>query len=444
MPDSGASETSPLLRVHDRPSPRPRGRAHAHTPWPRARELAREVGAEGGAPVEEVPLADARGATLGADLVSAIDVPVLDSAAMDGYAVCGEGPWTVLGRSLAGHRGPVVRLNGGEAVEIATGAVAPEGTTAVLPYERAALCPGGVGAAGDPRAIEGPGEAREPGGTGLLSGEAEPGRHIRRRGETTAAGTVAAHAGSPVTPVLLGLAAGLGRDTVPVLRPRVRVLVTGDEVVHEGVPRPGAVRDAIGPMLPGLVAWAGGHCVPRAPGAPAGVQVPDRASDLEEALATAADTDIVAVCGSSSAGPADHLRTALTGLGARFVVDGAACRPGHPQILAVLPSGTVVVGLPGNPGAALAAALTLLVPVLSGRAGRRDPAHTGRRVRLVGETRPHATDTRLVPVRVSRDLAVELPSSGSADLRAAAVADALAVVPPARVPGRVELLGMPW
>ncbi|WP_431872535.1 molybdopterin molybdotransferase MoeA [Nocardiopsis eucommiae] len=454
MPDSGAWETSPLLR--DR---RPSGH-HAPTPWPRARELAREVGAAGGAEAEDVPLSAARGATLGADLVSAIDVPVLDSAAMDGYAVCGEGPWTVVGRTLAGHRGPVVRLHPGEAVETATGAVTPDGTTAVLPHEHATLArlgedgtapEGAPGRRADeagrpfppegaPRWGSGRTRAPRPGPPGqpgvLLSGEVVPGRHLRRRGETTRAGTVAARAGSPVTPALLGLAASLGRDTLTVLRPRVRVLVTGDEVVGEGVPRPGAVRDAIGPILPGLVAWAGGRGEP-------GVAVPDRAGALEERLDAVAGTDTVAVCGSSSAGPADHLRPALTALGARFVVDGVACRPGHPQLLAVLPSGAVVVGLPGNPGAALAAALTLLVPVLSGRADRRDPAHTGRRVRLVGDVLPHARDTRLVPVRVSRDLAVELPASGSADLRAAAVADALAVVPPGRVPGLVELVGVP-
>ncbi|WP_223830265.1 hypothetical protein [Nocardiopsis quinghaiensis] len=96
-------------------------------------------------------------------------------------------------------------------------------------------------------------------------------------------------------------------------------------------------------------------------------------------------------------------------------------------------------GVPGG----LAAALTLLVPVLSGRADRCDPAHTGRRARFVGTTSPHASDTRLVPVRVSRDLAVELPGSGPADLRAAATADALAVVPPGRASGRVELVGLP-
>jgi len=408
MPDPAASETSPFLHVKAHP--------RAPLPWNSARELARVTGAEGGTPMAEEPLAGALGATLGADLVSAADVPMLDSAAMDGYAVSGEGPWAVVGRSLAGRRGPVVRLGHGEAVEIATGAVVPDGTTAVLPYERAAES------------------------SGTVHGGVGEGRHIRRRGETTAAGTVAARRGSPVTPALLGLAASLGRDTLPVVRPLVRVLVTGDEVVDEGMPRPGAVRDAIGPVLPGLVAWAGGVCAPA-------VRVPDRGRDLARELGGAGAAEVVAVCGSSSAGPADHLRGVLAGLGARVVVDGVACRPGHPQVLAVLPSGAVVAGLPGNPGAALAAALTLLVPVLSGRADRRDPAHAGRRTRLIGPTTPHPADTRLVPVRVSRDLAVELSASGSADLRAAATADALAVVPPSRapgrLPGRVELVEVP-
>lgn len=404
MPDPVAPETSPLLPGKSRP--------RAPLPWTRARELAWVTGAEGGQPMAEEPLDGALGATLGADLVSAVDVPVLDSAAMDGYAVAGGGPWTVLGRSLAGRRGPVVRLDPGEAVEVATGAVVPEGTTAVLPWERATVS------------------------SGRVRGAAETGRHIRRKGETTPAGALAARRGSPVTPALLGLAASLGLDTLPVVRPAVRVLVTGDEVVREGRPRPGTVRDAIGPLLPGLVAWAGGRCLPP-------LAVADRGRDTARALEASGPSEVVAVCGSSSAGPADHLRPVLAALGARMVVDGVACRPGHPQVLAVLPSGTVVVGLPGNPGAALAAALTLLVPVLAGRADRRDPAHLGRRVRLIGPTRPHPTDTRLVPVRVSRDLAVELPGTGSADLRAAAVADALAVVPPGRRTGRVELVELP-
>ncbi|KOX16031.1 molybdopterin biosynthesis protein [Nocardiopsis sp. NRRL B-16309] len=358
----------------------------------------------------------ALGAVLGADLVSAIDVPALDTAAMDGYAVAGEGPWSVLGRSLAGRGTPVARLRRGEAVEIATGAVVPDGTLAVLPHEEAR-------ASGD-----------------VVHGTCAPGRHIRRRGETVPAGALAARRGAPVTPALLGLAAGLGLDGLPVTRPAVRVFITGDEIVHSGRPRPGSVRDAIGPVLPGLVAWAGGRCEGRK-------ALPDGRAALVSALDGLPGDRVAAVGGSSSAGPADHLRAALAELGARTVVDGVACRPGHPQLLAVLPSGAVVAGLPGNPGAALAAALTLLVPVLCGRTGRRDPAHGGRRARLSATTGSHPTDTRLVPVRLHGGLAVEIESRGPADLRGAASADALAVLPPeaegGAADGTVELVVVP-
>ncbi|MCK9870972.1 molybdopterin molybdenumtransferase MoeA, partial [Nocardiopsis dassonvillei] len=147
----------------------------------------------------EESLDGALGATLGADLVSAVDVPVLDSAAMDGYAVAGEGPWTVLGRSLAGRRGPVVRLDPGEAVEVATGAVVPEGTTAVLPWERATAS------------------------SGRVRGAAETGRHIRRKGETTPAGAPAARRGSPVTPALPGLACPLSTSAAAAHPPTGRL-----------------------------------------------------------------------------------------------------------------------------------------------------------------------------------------------------------------------------
>ena len=386
---------------------------HAPEPWHLARIAARTFTQGGDVPAAEVPLAAALGAGLGEDLVSGLDVPSLDSAAMDGYAVCGSGPWTLRGRVLAGHAGAVDRLRAGEAVEVATGAVLPPGADSVLPQEQATL--------------DGDG----------LQGRAEPGRHIRRRGETTPTGALVAERGTPVTPALLGLAAGLGRDTLPVLRPVVHALVTGDEITRHGVPAPGMVRDAISPMLPGLVAWAGGTLTEITP-------VADERDALLGALEQARAADVIVVCGSASAGPADHLRGALGDAGARIRIDGVDCRPGRPQLLAALASGTTVVGLPGNPNAALVAALTLLVPLLSGIAGRRDPAHTGRRVRLAGGPRVRLLGTSLVPVRVSGDLAVPVPHNGPADLRAAGVADGYAVLPPlSRGWGRVELVALP-
>jgi molybdopterin molybdotransferase len=308
----------------------------------------------------------------------------------------------------------------------------------------------------------------------VVSGVIEPGRHIRLRGEDCPQGTVVLTAGSVVTPAILGLAAGLGHDTLPIRpRPVVSVLVTGDEVVTRGLPGPGRVRDAIGPMLPGLVEWAGGR-------AEAPLWLPDGASALAAALSGAGEGppgEVVVVCGASSKGPADHLREVLAGLGAEILVDGVAVRPGHPQLLARLPDGRLVVGLPGNPYAALVAALTLLVPALRALSG--EPEIPGESAVLVvptgsdtpvvtaapdvtdaqivpdalaasevtavltGLVRPHATDTRMVAVRRGAQGVVPVGHDRPGSLWGAALADALAVLPPGWRGEPVDLVDLP-
>ncbi|NUT40237.1 MAG: molybdopterin molybdotransferase MoeA, partial [Thermoactinospora sp.] len=319
-------------------------------------EVARQVAvAAGRAPVPvEVPLAEAYGCRLAAPLRALVALPGVDVAAMDGYAVAGEGPWRVAGHVLAGgepYQGP---LPPGACVEIATGAPVPRGADRVVPYEHATGEPvvPYEHATGEPVVYERE-RSRRP--------------HIRRRGEDVEYGAMVLGPGAEVTPVVLALAAGLGHDTLPVRpRPNVAVLVTGDEVVHEGLPRHGRVRDAIGPFLPGLVEWAGGRITEQ-------VRLPDGLQALAGALTgweclpdagrlpldggvrwAARKADVLVVCGASSKGPADHLRAVLADLGAEVLVDGVAVRPGHPQLLARLPeAGPLVVGLPGNPFAAL-------------------------------------------------------------------------------------------
>ncbi|OLT16505.1 hypothetical protein BJF78_13825 [Pseudonocardia sp. CNS-139] len=115
---------------------------------------------------------------------------------------------------------------------------------------------------------------------GTLTGAVERGRNVRRAGEECAAGTELLPAGAVVRPAVLGLAATIGRDSLLVHpRPRVTALVTGDELVDHGPPGPGRVRDAIGPMLPGLVERAGGVFAPA-------VRLPDTRGALVTALAT--------------------------------------------------------------------------------------------------------------------------------------------------------------
>ncbi|MEC3895430.1 molybdopterin molybdotransferase MoeA [Nocardiopsis sp. LDBS1602] len=380
------------------------------TPWDRARELARGLGERWGCPIGVLPSASALGGRLADDLRALVGSPSFDASAMDGYAVRGMGPWRPVGVRLAGVPVSEVCLAEGEAVEIATGALVPKGTEAVLPYEGATVV------------------------KDRIHGEVERGRHVRWSGEEIAPGESVLPAGTEVTPAVLGLAAALGHDLLRVRMPRVEVLVTGDEIAVEGLPGAGVVRDAIGPMLDGVVAWAGG-CAVRTR------HLGDVREELSAALADA-EADVVVVCGSSSKGPADHLRTVLREAGAEVVVDGVDCRPGHPQLLAHSDD-TVFVGLPGNPNAALVASLTLLVPLLAGMLGRTEPTAGAGRMPLAGEVRGRPGRTSLVAVRLGPEGAVPVGHDRPASLWGAALAEAYAVVPPEGPGEDVELLRLP-
>ncbi|MEU7555560.1 molybdopterin molybdotransferase MoeA [Streptomyces sp. NPDC044571] len=371
---------------------------HPAVSWARARMLAH--GAPGPVAPRTVPLAEAAGLTLAAELRALHPLPAFDTAAMDGYAVAGPGPWRVRGAVRAGAAWSGV-LGAGDCVEISTGAQVPAGACAVLPLESAS------GGGGD-----------------RVSGPAlPPGRHIRRTGEDSPAGGCLAPAGTRIGPALVGLAASCGHDTLEVRpRPRVGVLITGDELEHAGRPGPGRVRDALGPLLPVLVTSLGGEtCRVR--------HVPDRpAGLLAEAVQALRSVDVVVVTGSTSVGATDQLRRLLDEAGARMVVDTVACRPGHPMLLAELDPGRWVVGLPGNPYAALVAAHTLLGPLIAGLSGRTlGPLP---QVPVTGPVRPAPGLTRLVPATWDGPGARITDGHGAAFLRGAAVADALAAIPP--------------
>lgn len=387
-------------------------------PWNLARQTARDAAK----PLEavEIALADAAGSALAAGVRALSSQPACDTSAMDGYAVAGGGPWTVVGRVAAGDPVPGMRLRAGEAFGVATGAPVPGGAESVVPVE---LCSveGGVLR----EAVGGDAAARRPGEHAYHQAPSRhPGKHIRRRGEDWSAGDELVPAGSLVSPAVLGLAAGAGHDTLLVhRRPRVAVVVTGDELLHAGPPRPGRVRDAIGPMLPGLLGNAD---------LVGTVHLRDDPSSLADALTTRAD--VLVTCGATSVGPADHLRAVLRELNAEVLVSGVACRPGHPMLLAVLPDGRCVVGLPGNPFAALAAVLTLLRPLLGTLGGHTVRAPLTARLPGLGA---HPRDTRLVPVTGA---GVPVGHDRPGSLWGAALADALAVVPPGHRGGEVELL----
>jgi molybdopterin molybdotransferase len=262
------------------------------------------------------------------------------------------------------------------------------------------------------------------------------GRDIRPRGQECRRGEPLLPAGTVVTPAVLGLAAAAGRDELTARRrPAVELFVLGDELLTSGVPSGGRIRDALGPMLP---SWL------RSYGA-SGDAEPRRLPDLG-ALTTAlrsSTADVVVTTGGTAAGPVDHLHDALRELGADLLVDGVSVRPGHPMLLVRLAPGRWLVGLPGNPLAAVAGAATLAEPLLRALAGlpETEPYRCPTTVALPG----YPQDTRLVPVLLPERGAVPLAFDGPAMLRGLALAEGLAVVPPGGVaPGQpVEVLEVP-
>ncbi|WP_222316454.1 molybdopterin molybdotransferase MoeA [Streptomyces cavourensis] len=426
-PDSPAPAAAPGSPPTDEPAsaPAPAPRSPVmDLPWERARAVAARAGRGGPRAVVRLALDRALGHVLAEPLGALTDLPPFDTSAMDGWAVAGPGPWTYDEGAglLAGGRD--ARLPDGTAVRIATGARTPADTTAVIRSEHAH-------ADAARRLLS----TRRP----LVTGQ-----DIRPRGQECRTGDQLAPAGTVVTPAVLGLAAAAGYDALPAVpRPRVDVLVLGDELLASGLPHDGLIRDALGPML---APWL------RALGAE--VSAPRRLGDDAEALRTAlasSDADVIVTTGGTASGPVDHVHPVLAALGAELLVHGVAVRPGHPMLLARLsPDGPHLVGLPGNPLAAVSGLLTLAEPLLAGLAAR--PAQDAYRALVHADVPGHPHHTRLVPVvhragrAGGRDHVAPLRYNGPAMLRGIAAADGLAVVPAGGVRSgtEVEILDLPW
>ncbi|MCM0674204.1 molybdopterin molybdotransferase MoeA [Micromonospora phytophila] len=376
--------------------------------WEEARSRVYAVGLAAALPAVSRPLADIDGHTLAEPLTTRTDLPAFPTSSVDGWAVRGAGPWRVVGRVLAGGT-PEPLAEEGTTVEIATGAMVPEGTTAVLRVEESRRTP-----------------------DGLVEGTPRPAPEWREPGEEAYAGEELLPAGTPVDPALIGLAASCGHDSLRVRRqPRAALLVFGDELLTAGPPGAGRVRDALGPAVPAWLRRYGCVVRPSDVVGPVADTLPAHVAALRAALNNA---DLVCTTGGTMHGPVDHLHPTLEALGADYVVNTVAVRPGFPMLLARLVSadGRVrfVAGLPGNPQSAVVALVSLVAPLLAGLVGRPMPVL------------PHATlaepvpgrgeHTHLALVRLDRAAGTAHPVRhvGSAMLRGLAGADGFAVIRP--------------
>jgi molybdopterin molybdotransferase len=283
---------------------------------------------------ETLALSNAAGRVLAASIVSDVDVPGFDRATMDGYALQADNtdgasaysriPLTLIGDSMPGKPFEGF-VSSGETVRVMTGAPMPRGADAVLPAEWV--------------------EAEPPNGISALA-PVSPGKNVGRRGEDIVRGAALFEEGRVLRPQDLGVLSSIGQGCVSVFRrPRVRLVITGNELLPSGsCPHGFQIVDANGPMLAALVERDGG--IADFPGL-----VRDDPDAILEALH--ADADIVIVSGGSSVGIED-LAPMLVAEHGDLAVHGIAMRPSSPTGLGRIGHRLVFL-LPGNPVSSLCA-----------------------------------------------------------------------------------------
>lgn len=376
--------------------------------WEKARTAAYEVGRAAAGPGEEVPLIAADGRTLAQPLIALTDLPAFPTASIDGWAVRGPAPWRVLGRVLAGHPAEPLTEDGA-CFEIATGAMVPAGTEALIRVEES---------------------TRD--ADGLVSGEPRPMPEWRLPGEEAHRGEELLPAGTAVDPAVIGLAATCGHERIAVRpAPRAAVLIFGDELLTTGVPGAGRVRDSLGPQVPGWLRRYGAVVDPADVIGPVQDTLEAHVAAIRAALEVA---DLVCTTGGTMHGPVDHLHPALAQLNAEFVVNTVAVRPGFPMLLArvTLPDGRTrfLAGLPGNPQSAVIALISLVAPLLAGLQGRELPSLP--QVTVTAPVRGRGQDTHLALAARDHDgrSATPVGHVGSAMLRGLSNAHGFVVVRP--------------
>lgn len=367
-----------------------------------------------GLEAESVVLGEARGRVLAEKIQAEAPFPAFERSAMDGYAVRGEetfgadaytpAQFRLIGESRPGQ--PFVGMVGqGEAVLIMTGAPVPAGSDAVVKVESTRLLHG----------------------TSLVEviEATPPARNVGAVGEDVAAGSVVLEAGRVLRPQDLGLLSALGRSEIAVVRrPRVVILITGDELLPPGSKPVGClIPDMNSVMLTALVTRDMGLASVRGP-------LSDDREILRQALSAAVqEAEVVLVSGGSSTGPEDHAPSLVAELG-ELVAHGLALRPASPTGLGRI-AGAIVMLLPGNPVSCLCAYDFFAGRVIR-RLGGRPPGWSYRRVDrpLAAKLVSALGRTDYARVRLNQGQVEPIAISGASILSGTTRADGFVVIPP--------------
>lgn len=298
---------------------------------------------------ETVALPAACGRILAQPLTARLSNPPVSVSSMDGYAARAAdahqgATLTVIGEAPAGHPTPL-SLKQGECVRLFTGSQIPDGADTVLIQENVV----------------------QNGTQATLSAAGRKGQFIRAQGQDFTAGHPLLPAGRVLSPQDIGLAAAAGHVWLPVARkPRIGVLATGDEIILPGDPaKPDSIMNSGAIMVTAFLNSLGAEAT----------MLPiarDNTAALSAAIAHAAHLDLLITIGGASVGTYDLVREALKPHGLTLDFWKIAMRPGKPLMSGQLGT-TPMIGLPGNPVAAMVCSMVFVAPAVQALMGQAVP-----------------------------------------------------------------------
>lgn len=287
---------------------------------------------------ETIPLDEALGFVIAADVFSPIHMPPFNQSAMDGYATCeGNGSqYSIVGEIQAGKDASAIHLQPGQAVRIFTGAMVPESADSVVKQEI----------------------TQRTNTTVTLLEAYESGTNIRFAGEQIKTGDLALKSGTHLNPAAIGFLAMLGITEVQVYRkPVVRILITGNELVAPGsvLPKGKIYESNAITLLSALREMHFDASIER---------VEDDYEATSEKVRELLETsDVLISTGGISVGDYDFVGRALRENGVSEVFYKVKQKPGKPLFFGKTDR-CHVFALPGNPAAALTNTFLYVLPAL--------------------------------------------------------------------------------
>lgn len=295
---------------------------------------------------ETVSVAAACGRVLAQPLTARLSNPPVSVSSMDGYAARSEdalegATLRVVGEAPAGHPS-LLTVGPGECLRVFTGSQIPAGADCILIQEN----------------------VRQDGALATLQAAGRHNQFIRHQGQDFTAGQTLLPSGKTLSARDIGLATAAGHLWLPVAsRPRVGILATGDEIILPGEPaKPDSIINSGAFMVSAYLNSIGADAIllPVAR---------DNAASLSASIAHAAHLDLLVTIGGASVGTYDLVQQTLKDHGLSLAFWKIAMRPGKPLMSGKL-GNTPMIGLPGNPVAAMVCSLVFVAPAVRALMGQ--------------------------------------------------------------------------